>query len=86
MDILCQVLPEALFSRSGSLVRRKRSQKGCSARRAVGLSVGARKPVDQGGLGYCGVITSLEGMVFLEWNRELQGENGRMKESKLYTT
>ncbi|KAI3325706.1 NAD(P)-binding protein [Xylariaceae sp. AK1471] len=50
------------------------------------------KPVSEGGLGYQGVLTTLEGMVLevLEWNREhedLGGEGkGRGKIRKVYTT
>ena len=38
----------------------------------VGSDADTRKPVDEGGLGYRGVITTMEGMVLeiLEWNRE----------------
>lgn len=45
----------------------------------------ARKPVSQGGLGYSGVFTTLEGMVLevLEWNREHVDD---VKTRKAYTT
>lgn len=45
----------------------------------VGNMDQARKPVDQGGLGYRGVLTTLEGMCqeLLEWNRE-QEEHARV--------
>jgi len=54
----------------------------------IGADGDARKPVDQGGLGYHGVLTTLEGMVseVLEWNREHQSDDGKMREKKLYTT
>lgn len=41
----------------------------------------ARKPVDEGGLGYRGVLRTMEGMVgeVLAWNRENVDELGRMK-------
>ena len=54
----------------------------------VGSDTHARKPVHRGGLGYCGVITTLEGIVMeiLEWNREHKRGHGRTKEKKLYTT
>ncbi|KAI8962380.1 NAD(P)-binding protein [Daldinia sp. FL1419] len=44
-----------------------------------------RKPVSQGGLGYTGVITTLEGMTseVLEWNREHSND---VKMRKTYTT
>ncbi|KAH7326259.1 hypothetical protein B0I35DRAFT_422272 [Stachybotrys elegans] len=40
----------------------------------------ARKPVKEGGLGYEGLVTTLQGMVWevLEWNREHMGENERV--------
>ncbi len=36
----------------------------------------ARKPVEQGGLGYEGVMTTMQGMVseILEWNREIEDD------------
>lgn len=47
----------------------------------------ARKPVSEGGLGYKGTVTSLEGVVMeiLEWNKEHSGgiEGGSRKK---YTT
>ncbi|KAI1840051.1 hypothetical protein JX266_013742 [Neoarthrinium moseri] len=45
------------------------------------------KPVSDGGLGYTGVITTLEGMAFqiLEWNREHASMDGGTKR-KAYTT
>lgn len=45
----------------------------------------ARKPVSQGGLGYSGVLTTLEGMTLeiLEWNREHVDDD---KIRKAYTT
>ncbi|KAK4224812.1 hypothetical protein QBC38DRAFT_285763 [Podospora fimiseda] len=50
----------------------------------------ARKPVAEGGLGYHGVLTTMEGMVLelLEWNREHEGEESETggKEKKRYTT
>ncbi|KAI1430300.1 NAD(P)-binding protein [Xylaria sp. FL1777] len=44
----------------------------------------ARKDVSEGGLGYTGLLTTLEGVVLeiLEWNQEHEGE----KERKTYTT
>ncbi|KAI0126453.1 hypothetical protein BJ170DRAFT_628799 [Xylariales sp. AK1849] len=47
----------------------------------------ARKPVKDGGLGYRGAITTLEGMVLeiLEWNREHAGTDGG-RARKSYTT
>ncbi|KAI1305062.1 hypothetical protein F5Y03DRAFT_356404 [Xylaria venustula] len=48
------------------------------------------KPVSEGGLGYQGVLTTLEGMVLeiLEWNREHEVRNGGEgdKTRKAYTT
>ncbi|KAF2225656.1 hypothetical protein BDZ85DRAFT_231583 [Elsinoe ampelina] len=43
---------------------------------AVGIDTEARKPVEEGGLGYEGLITTLDGMALeiLEWNREHQDE------------
>lgn len=54
----------------------------------IGSDEDARRPVDKGGLGYDGVMTTLEGMVseVLEWNREHAGGNGAVKEKKMYTT
>lgn len=51
----------------------------------------ARKPVSEGGLGYVGLLTTLEGMVLevLEWNDEHLGggsESGSRKIRKAYTT
>ena len=48
----------------------------------------ARSPVDKGGLGYHGVLTTLEGMVLeiLEWNREHESVDGGALERRLYTT
>ena len=42
----------------------------------------ARKGVGEGGIGYEGVLTSMEGMAFecLEWNREHEGEERGKKE------
>jgi hypothetical protein len=38
----------------------------------LGVDADARKPVEQGGLGYEGVLTTMQGMVteVVEWNRE----------------
>jgi hypothetical protein len=47
------------------------------------------KAVSEGGLGYQGVLTTLEGMVLevLEWNREHEDEGeGKGKIRKMYTT
>jgi hypothetical protein len=47
------------------------------------------KPVSEGGLGYQGVLTTLEGMVLevLEWNREHENEgDGKGQMRKVYTT
>lgn len=47
------------------------------------------KPVSEGGLGYQGVLTTLEGMVLevLEWNREHEHlSEGKGKTRKAYTT
>lgn len=47
------------------------------------------RPVSEGGLGYKGVLTTLEGMVneVLEWNREHEGEEGKGRtRRKMYTT
>ncbi|GAP85054.2 putative cholesterol dehydrogenase [Rosellinia necatrix] len=49
----------------------------------------ASKPVSEGGLGYEGVITTLEGMALevLEWNREHEHlDEGKGKTRKAYTT
>lgn len=56
----------------------------------------ARNPVEEGGLGYRGVLTTMQGMVLeiLEWNREhgvIDGDGSsekgtRLREKKLYTT
>ncbi|KAF4470721.1 cholesterol dehydrogenase [Fusarium albosuccineum] len=53
----------------------------------VGSDAEAKKPVNEGGLGYEGVLTTLEGMVMevMEWNREHSNEyNGKAK--RAYTT
>jgi hypothetical protein len=56
----------------------------------LGVDGDARKPVDDGGLGYEGVLTTMQGMVLevLEWNREHAamdaGSGPRPKKS--YTT
>jgi hypothetical protein len=54
----------------------------------IGSDGDARKPVDEGGLGYRGVITTLQGMALeiLEWNQEHASEDGVRRERKLYTT
>lgn len=47
----------------------------------------AKRPVSEGGLGYEGIVTSLDGIVMeiLEWNKEHSGEpEGGVK--KTYTT
>ncbi|KAH9991507.1 NAD(P)-binding protein [Xylariaceae sp. FL0662B] len=51
----------------------------------VGSDAEARKPVSEGGLGYSGVLTTLEGMALevLEWNREHVDD---VKTRKVYTT
>lgn len=54
----------------------------------------ARKTIAQGGLGYEGVMTTMQGMILeiLEWNREHEagGESNSagvaVKKKKLYTT
>ncbi|VUC20989.1 unnamed protein product [Clonostachys rosea] len=48
----------------------------------------ARKPVEDGGLGYRGVLTTLQGMVWevLEWNREHENEQDKTYARKPYTT
>ncbi|KAI0904451.1 hypothetical protein F4824DRAFT_52415 [Ustulina deusta] len=48
----------------------------------------ASKPVSEGGLGYQGVLTTLEGMVLevLEWNREHEHLGEGKKTRKAYTT
>ncbi|CAH0003132.1 unnamed protein product [Clonostachys byssicola] len=48
----------------------------------------ARKPVEEGGLGYRGVLTTLQGMVWevLEWNREHGSEHDKTHARKAYTT
>ncbi|TRX96053.1 hypothetical protein FHL15_003195 [Xylaria flabelliformis] len=53
----------------------------------IGTNSEVSKPVSQGGLGYQGVITTLEGMVLevLEWNREHE-HLGEEKTRKAYTT
>ncbi|KAI0411601.1 hypothetical protein F5X98DRAFT_357008 [Xylaria grammica] len=55
----------------------------------IGSNSESSKPVAEGGLGYQGVMTTLEGMVLevLEWNREHEnfGE-GKGKTKKAYTT
>ncbi|ORY68208.1 uncharacterized protein BCR38DRAFT_362485 [Pseudomassariella vexata] len=53
----------------------------------IGSDANARKPVEQGGLGYSGVLTTLQGMTLeiLEWNREhAAGQGGKTR--KTYTT
>lgn len=54
----------------------------------VASDADAREAVDKGGLGYRGVITTIEGMVseILEWNREHEGGDGKAKKKKSYTT
>ncbi|KAI1171613.1 NAD(P)-binding protein [Nemania sp. FL0916] len=57
----------------------------------VASNAEAGKPVAEGGLGYEGVLTTLEGMVLevLEWNREhehLGDGDGSMRKRKAYTT
>ncbi|KAH6657986.1 hypothetical protein BKA67DRAFT_203655 [Truncatella angustata] len=53
----------------------------------VGSNAEASRSVEDGGLGYKGVITTLEGMALevLEWNREHADIDGRL-ERKVYTT
>ncbi|KAI0189088.1 hypothetical protein EV127DRAFT_110778 [Xylaria flabelliformis] len=53
----------------------------------IGTNSEVSKPVSQGGLGYQGVITTLDGMVLevLEWNREHE-HLGEEKTRKAYTT
>lgn len=53
----------------------------------VASNVEASKPLEDGGLGYQGVMTTLEGMSFevLEWNREHASLENRF-ERKVYTT
>lgn len=53
----------------------------------VGSNAEVSKPVAEGGLGYKGVLTTLEGMVLevLEWNREHVGISGSLTR-KVYTT
>ncbi|CAG9947497.1 unnamed protein product [Clonostachys rosea f. rosea IK726] len=48
----------------------------------------ARKSVEEGGLGYRGVLTTLQGMVWevLEWNREHESEDEKTHGRKAYTT
>ena len=51
----------------------------------------ARKPVSEGGLGYVGLLTTLEGMAYevLEWNEEHRiggSDGGGAKARKSYTT
>ncbi|KAB5549524.1 hypothetical protein GE09DRAFT_1126765 [Coniochaeta sp. 2T2.1] len=54
----------------------------------IGLDADARQAVDEGGLGYSGVITTLEGMVLeiLEWNQEHEAEDGVVRAKRVYTT
>ncbi|KAI1817668.1 NAD(P)-binding protein [Poronia punctata] len=55
----------------------------------VGSNAEVSKPVSEGGLGYQGLVATLDGMVFqiLEWNRERQGYGeGKAKVKKTYTT
>ncbi|KAF6838593.1 3-beta hydroxysteroid dehydrogenase/isomerase family [Colletotrichum plurivorum] len=54
----------------------------------IGIDKDARKPVSQGGLGYEGVLTTMQGMSLeiLEWNREHQRLPKDQKKRKLYTT
>ncbi|KAI0148587.1 hypothetical protein GGR57DRAFT_235896 [Xylariaceae sp. FL1272] len=55
----------------------------------VGSNVEISRPVSQGGLGYKGVVTTLDGMVgeVLEWNREHEDLNEQeRKVRKVYTT
>ncbi|PKS05526.1 hypothetical protein jhhlp_008201 [Lomentospora prolificans] len=53
----------------------------------IGSDADARKPVAEGGLGYKGMVTTLEGMVMeiIEWNREHRKEQGGGAR-KSYTT
>lgn len=53
----------------------------------VGSNAESSKPVEEGGLGYSGVITTIEGMALevLEWNREHATSSSGMKR-KMYTT
>ncbi|KAK7214926.1 hypothetical protein V2G26_002929 [Clonostachys chloroleuca] len=48
----------------------------------------ARKSIEEGGLGYRGVLTTLQGMVWevLEWNREHGSEHDKPHARKVYTT
>lgn len=55
----------------------------------VGSNSEISRPVSEGGLGYQGVMTTLEGMALeiLEWNREHENlDDGRGKMRKAYTT
>ncbi|KEY70839.1 hypothetical protein S7711_08538 [Stachybotrys chartarum IBT 7711] len=47
----------------------------------------ARRPVKEGGLGYEGLVTTLQGMAWevLEWNREHLRRNERVRTKKSYT-
>jgi hypothetical protein len=53
----------------------------------VGFNTESSKPVEEGGLGYEGVLTTLDGMVLevLEWNREHANPESGIKR-KAYTT
>ena len=53
----------------------------------VGADEDARKPIEQGGLGYEGVLTTIQGMILeiLEWNREHECDGTRTQPKKLYT-
>ncbi|ETS73488.1 hypothetical protein PFICI_14434 [Pestalotiopsis fici W106-1] len=53
----------------------------------VSCNTEASKPLGEGGLGYRGVLTTLDGMTMevLEWNKEHTLENGSLKR-KAYTT
>lgn len=60
----------------------------------VASDAAARKPIAQGGIGYEGVLTTMEGMAMevLDWNREhgagesSQGAMPKAKDRKRYTT
>jgi len=55
----------------------------------VGSNAEISKPVSEGGLGYKGLMTTLEGIVqeVLEWNREHQDDDNEMvKTKKTYTS
>jgi len=60
----------------------------------IASDAAARRPLSQGGLGYEGIMTTMQGMVLeiLEWNRENDAERSafraemKSKKKKLYTT